>query len=279
MNRFSEPSLREFDRPIDRIILHKQASKRCVLLVEGPSDQRVLSNVIEDASWFPLASKSNVLEALDELVRRNVDGVLGIVDRDFDFQSKDCSSISRSRRLYYERRDLESMLVGMGTLSGIMANCGSAAKIDTLGGADRLVSKLIEAVMPIANLRSKNELNRWGLNFDKVAIDRFIDKRSLHFKVTSYCASLYRTSDESPSVGELEIIAQGPALDEYGPRGKDIIAAAGVALRSVAGSLEKSATSESLLTSILHAASGLNLSASQWVRELQTFIGEQSVRQ
>jgi len=69
-----------------QIRFSRQIWKGTILLLEGPTDAKVFENLVDDASCqIEIAfGKSNVLNALDLLEDEGFDGVVGIVDADFD---------------------------------------------------------------------------------------------------------------------------------------------------------------------------------------------------
>ncbi len=260
----SEPALREFDAPADRIRLHLQGASGRVLIVEGPTDAEVLGDLLNDIDIFPLGSRVSVLATASELMTSGVAAFLAVIDVDFlpAPTGADWDSV-----LYpYDGRDLESMLVDLGGLSRLIRYKGSSQKIETCGGADALVSRLQTSVEPVTRLRSHNAIGSLGWRFDAVKLVDKIDPRTLDLLIDSYCAALAGAS--GCTVGPLRAIA-GEATRNPGPaRGKDVVAAASVALRRLAGSLARAACDPDVLARDLLAASSLLLRDSQWFAEL-----------
>ncbi len=108
-----------------------------------------------------------------------------------------------------------------------------------------------------------------GLAFDKVDLASKIDLQSMELKFQAFCMALLAASESSLCLNDLLSAANETELDGLGHRGKDVLSAAGVALRRRVGSLQKAAVDEALLTSALHLSSGLPLSKSKWMRELK----------
>ena len=109
-------SLREFDRPADRIRQHRQVHTGPILIVEGPHDHLLLKEHLEGVSLFPVDGKVNVLTCLKQFKSWDIQGVFGITDRDFDGPDQIDIEIA-DRHLHYDGRDLEAMLIDLGVLA------------------------------------------------------------------------------------------------------------------------------------------------------------------
>lgn len=257
-------SLRGLDVIADRIRQHRQVSKAHIVLVEGPDDELVLQDHLEGVDIFPSDGKRNVMRAIDQLVGWGFRDVTGVVDRDFDGFDARLDDVV----FPYEGRDLESMLVGIGVLAKLLAHAGSRAKIEAAGGPDQLVARLISVAAPVAAIRAASHERGWGLAFDDVDLQGKVDLRTLELNLHAYCAALQSKSDTDASIVMLEEAGTAGSTDELGPRGKDTLAVAGVALRRVAGSLAAAAATEAILVPQLHSSAGLALSSSAWLEQL-----------
>ncbi|WP_163541998.1 DUF4435 domain-containing protein [Occultella kanbiaonis] len=256
-------SLRQLDQLADRIRLHRQLRPDPIVIVEGPTDKLVLKEHIVASQIFPASNKNCVLATLVTLSEWGDRGAIGIVDTDFDDPSK---LEDFADQLYpYNSRDLEAMLIELGTLAMVLEHQGSEQKLARFGGAEKLIQLLIDAVASVTALRYANARNNWGLAFDKVKLADKFDRNTLQLKVENYCAAISRASESDADTKSIYEAALSDAPDDLGPRGRDVLEAAGVALRKVAGSLKVESTSESVLTSQLHSSAGLALSRSDWL--------------
>lgn len=258
-------SLRSYDRLEDRIRQHRQVSDAPVVIVEGPNDAMVLRTHLEGFDVFPADGKNNALSCCRALMEWDFPRFVSIVDRDFDWREHEDLE---ARCFPYMLRDLELMLVSLGVLAAVLDYQGSAAKIQKAGGSSRLVDRLVELVEPVARLRAANAREGWGIAFDSVDLGSKIDQKSLTFKLESYCTSLASASDQRVSRSTLLSAALQPVGDDFGPRGKDVLVAAGVALRRVAGALQQQAVTESVMVGQLHSSCGLELRESDWLQEV-----------
>ncbi|KQR22475.1 hypothetical protein ASF79_09585 [Agreia sp. Leaf335] len=258
----SQETLRELDRVEDRIRQHLQVVKEPILLVEGPDDQQILELHLPNVSIFAADGKVNALRATDSLESWKMQ-FMTVIDRDFD------STEELSAHVYpYDRRDLESMLIGLGVLALVLQHQGSSEKLSNLGGPDALVERLEGLAVPAASLRHRNAQEEYGLIFDEVDLGSKVVLASLEFQTRSYCAALLSKSRVSIAIDRMLEIAAEDLPDLHGPRGKDVVALAGASLRRIAGSLPSAAATESVLTGQLHSSAGLALSKSDWLTKL-----------
>lgn len=250
---------------------HRQVFSGPIVLIEGPADKRVLEPHLAEAALFPADGRNNVLRAAEQLHEWGLSLYVGIIDADFgpEDQSSNHGSV-----ICYEKRDLEAMLIELGVLGSLLDHLGSTVKIAAAGGSDVVVSKFIDVAAAISALRSANAREGWGLNFDEVDLASKIDPSTLELKAIGYCMALRAASHASVTVNELKGVVLDPEFeDELGPRGKDVLAIAGVALRRSLGSLPAQAADHEMLTRDLHLGAGFALSRSGWLQSLRDMLG------
>lgn len=269
MNSMSEQtsSLRDLDRIEDRARQQREVDELPILLVEGPSDLLVLKAHLPNVHIFPTDGKTSALRAIRQLLQWGMANVIAVIDRDFDNPS-DTADIGDALHPY-EMRDLEGMLIEMGVLTSVIQYQGNREKIELFGGAESLVAKLVETARPLTALRSHNRKYNLALSFDELNIAHKTDLQTLEFEVLAFCSALMSVSDTEVKLAQLLSFAKTEVTDELGPRGKDVVSLAGVALRSVAGSLPLAATKEEVLNPQVLSSAGFALSASDWLRVLQ----------
>lgn len=134
-----ESSLRAYDRLADRIRLHRQVDERFVVVVEGPSDRRLVERLIpsSSATVFIGNSRDHVLEAADDLRRFDLDRVACVVDRDFDGRVA-ATQAAGLPVVSYDGADLEDMLAHSPAMERMIGELGSENKLNSYGGAERL---------------------------------------------------------------------------------------------------------------------------------------------
>lgn len=267
----SSNSLRELDRVEDRLRQHRQVVNAPIVIVEGPDDQLVLKKHIEPSIIFPADGKRNVLRAIRALSNWGESALTAIIDVDFD----DSTELAELADLVYpyEKRDLEGMLIALGVLASVLEHQGSSAKLKGCGGTDQLINRLVHEIAPVTAMRHANGRARLGLAFDRVKVGDKMQASTLKLGLTNYCAALLQASETEVDQATLDAaIAEYADDDALGPRGRDVVEVAGVALRRVAGSLQAAAATEEVLTRQVHSSSGLALSTSDWIDGLKRRI-------
>jgi hypothetical protein len=271
-------SIRDFDLLSDRIRLHYQADKRPVIIVEGPSDERMLRRALGGGvSLFSATGRSAAISESKALGKFEKINFRCVVDRDFDHE------ISRLQQEGfpvhpYENADLEAMLAVSRVAVDLLNELGSSEKIAARGGAEAVVARLREEVRPVTLLRRANVENGWGIIFDEVDLTSKIDKQTVTLKTQSYCAALDGTSDSSPGQKTLlqfasgEIAVASPRGSAPYFRGRDFLSFLSVALTSYCGTRRPQAVGWDSLESQLRLAGDGFLRASTWLEELSQLL-------
>lgn len=265
-----ESSLKEFDRLADRIRQHRQGDKSPILVVEGDGDRLTLADLLEGVDIFIAGNRPTALRESKQLAAWSFDRFACVVDRDFDLDLEDTGPLDE--RLHpYEEPDLEAMLIANGALASLLEHLGSTQKLTGRGGATAVVLQLCASMRAIASLRRENAVNGWGLAFDRVDLASKIDRRTLSLNVARYCQALSATTQHSVSTQQLIEVATR-ADRSLGVRGKDVVAAAGVALRQAVGSLPSAACTEDALSCTLRFGGARFLRECNWTSDLRAVI-------
>jgi Protein of unknown function (DUF4435) len=254
----SQKSIRELDSLPDRIKFHRQADRRGILVVEGPSDERFV-NRLASGRWaiFPAGTRNIVISTVKETVRLSVDRTAGLIDQDFD----DAAEIAREEGLpifWYDTADLEGFLILSEAFDNMISELASEQKLSVFGGVSAVRDRAISSALEIAALRAANCVNKWGLPFDSIDLSRKIDRDTLSLKRLSYCQSLTEPAYVDAHHGtldqiikeELEKIAFGTARKNHFS-GKDALAVVGIALKNKIGSCEGDVTKADHLARVL----------------------------
>lgn len=263
-------SLRELDRVEDRIRQHRQVDSRPVLIVEGPDDLLVLKHHVKVETIFPGDGKKNVLRAVAALREWSTPGVRAVVDADFD------EEVSDDQVMTYEARDLEGMLIELGVLDLVLEHRGSAEKLDAAGGVVAVRKDLVSKAMFIAKLRAANARDSWGLPFDHVDVASKTDRRTMALDAGRYCSALIAAGRALVDLDTLLSAGDADLSDHRGPRGRDVVSLAGVALRHHVGTLPKAACEESGLSAQLRSSAAFLLERSEWLAALRRMLKEAS---
>lgn len=265
------------DDLLDRIRLHRQGTDRPIVLVEGPADAHVLKPRLPGADLFIAQGRRNVIRNVAELRSLALERVFGIIDADFD--DDDYSRSLHGAIIPYERRDLESMLIGLGALKYTFEHYSSENKRKVYGSADSLIARLVEIAAPITALRYASRCNGWGIPFDKVAIEgKHVSLSPIKFQTLKYCQGLHsQLPFNDPSVRDLIGASSNDVPDSLGPRGKDVVAIAAVVLSKLRSKSGGPCAAD--LEHMLRVSAADFIERSKWLEELRSRIGLSSVPQ
>jgi hypothetical protein len=165
------------DRDAHQIRLRRSTFSGTFLLVEGSSDKVFYERFIDKIACqiVVMLCKERVIGVLDILDRSSFDGVVAIVDADFD-RLKD--SVDESINLLRtDTHDLETMLIDSPALDKTIAEYGSEEKIAKLKLDVR--TSLVEAGTFIGYLRWVSQCDGLNIKFSSLQFSRFIDEKTL----------------------------------------------------------------------------------------------------
>lgn len=260
-------SLQKYDRLADRIRLHRQADKRPIVVVEGPSDQRLIQDLEGDSvTTFVAGTRSAVLITAEGTVALGVKRVACLVDRDFDDEVATAEAAGLPV-LAWDGADLEDMLLDSPAGARVIEELSSDTKLQLAGGAVAILDRARSQLLPLARLRRANAQHSWYLTFDAVDLTKKIERSSLELQVTSLCSAL-ATRDCGAAATDIHEAARShpastcPRSARYLIRGKDICAFLAVALRSVLGDWSRGGVSPEAIAGGLRAAF-----RSDWMRQ------------
>ena len=149
------------------------------ILVEGSSDKVFYERFTDKTECTVITNsipgKQRVTEVLIILENSDFQGILAIVDADFD--RLNVSSHSSPNLIRTDTHDLETMLINSSALEKVIAEFGSEEKIVKLGRDVRTV--LLEAGLPIGYLLWISQLDELTLTFDGIKFSKFIDYQTL----------------------------------------------------------------------------------------------------
>lgn len=170
------------DRFANQIRLRRSLHKGTFLLVEGSSDKTFYERFVEKSecelvviSGKP-SSKQRVISVLKILEESNFQGVLAIVDVDFDRLTPPTDQKS-ANLLYTDSHDLETMLINSPAFDKVISEFGSQEKISEFNQDIRLV--ILESAVPIGYLRWISLGDRLNLTFEGITFSKFIDEKTL----------------------------------------------------------------------------------------------------
>lgn len=173
--------LLSIDREANAIRLQRSTFSGTFVLVEGSSDKTFYERFVDKAECRLVSvsgkpsSKLRVIAVLGILERSIFQGVLAIVDADFDRLST--SAHNSPNILRTDTHDLETMLINSFALDKVIAEFGSEEKITKFGRDVR--TALIEAGMLVGYLRWVSQCNCLNLTFEGITFSKFTDEQTL----------------------------------------------------------------------------------------------------
>jgi hypothetical protein len=271
-------AIRSADSPLDRIRQHRQAEKAPILLVEGSPDYRVARRVLsKPVAIFPLGPRAVVLETLTAVLDAGLGPAVALVDRDFD------PVVQQARTAHlpvvaYDGADLESALWHTPVLDRSLEELASEPKLAALGGVEAVRSMVDELVRPVQLLRRYNADLGLGLDFDAIDLRQRIASRDLAMSLLGLCDSLRRDRVDIRRSQLLDAATTGtpglcPTTGLELFRGKDRLAALGVALRRKVGSLGHQEAHVDNVARVFYASvSRSDVGKAEWLIEVERLI-------
>jgi hypothetical protein len=175
--------VREFlsvDRDANAIRLQRSIFSGTFLLLEGHSDKVFYERFIDKVACKLIiisgkpSSKFRVIAVLEILDKSSFQGILAIVDADFDRLE---TSSYNPNLLRTDSHDLETMLLNSFALDKVIAEFGSEEKIIKFGRDVKTV--LLEACISLGYLRWISQRDGFNLTFNGITFSKFIDEQSL----------------------------------------------------------------------------------------------------
>lgn len=167
------------EREATSILLRRDTFPGTFLLVEGSSDKVFYERFVDSTECTVIINsipgKQRVIEVLIILENSELQGILAIVDADFDYL--EVPLYSTLNLLRTDTHDLETMLLQSSALDKVIAEFGSEEKVAKFGRDIR--SALLKAGMPIGYLLWISQLDKLNLTFDGIVFSRFIDEQTL----------------------------------------------------------------------------------------------------
>ena len=168
-----------------------------ILIVEGSTDARVYGRLVSETKCrlIPATGKDKAISALELLENGGFDGVLTIVDA--DFQRLDDIEPNSSNLLMTDNHDLETMILHSDALDNVLSEFGSAREIAKLGKPIRDI--LLDCGLPIGYLRwlSSPTKDNLSLKFRDLSFDKFVDEKTLCVDVDNLIRELKTDSKDS----------------------------------------------------------------------------------
>ena len=227
------------------------------LIVEGRDDRLFMERFVSPTTCkIEVADgKQKVCDVIDILDKDDFDGVLGLIDADFDRIE---GIPDRSKNLVMpECHDLIVMLVSSPALDRTLTELGSRTKLETF--EENVLEALIERALPVGYLRLHSMREKLNLRFRGLIFSAWINHSSFVADTTKLIRTVKNHSqrpDLSSSV-LANIIEElhGAKYDPYEIcNGTDIIEILSIGLRRVLGNRSAREVESELLKAFLRLA-------------------------
>lgn len=202
----------------------------CFILVEGETDRRLFEGLFRKDKCRVMGEngKSNVIEILRQLKRYSVNGVIGIVDDDFD--SLNGISHDLENLFYTDTHDIETLIMCSPAFEKVINEFGDMNKIHIAERKKQMEIRdiILMLCLPIGYLRWISQKRLWKLNFRDLPIDEVIDEEKLLLKEDLLIKKVLEKSgkidvDEQEINRELESIKKGKHNPWLVCQGHDLI--------------------------------------------------------
>jgi Protein of unknown function (DUF4435) len=229
------------DALVAEVVLLRAASTKSVMLVEGGDDEKVFVHFIdEDKCEIVIChGHENATRALAKLERREIPGILCIIDADFSAFVR--GHVGGVNLLQTDDHDLEVMIFKSRAFEKVLGELGSQGKIKKL--KDQWVD-LREPIWKSAHhlgiFRLYSAQNGLNLKFEELSF-RFVDRRSLSVNINLMIETVFNHSRKPIGhVDKIKVFIQhwlGESHDHWQMCcGHDIAVVLGKGLQSLLGS-------------------------------------------
>ena len=244
-----------------------------VMIVEGPGDARFWElRRHRRCELIEGEGKTNVVESIVRLGRLNCQGVLGIVDDDYD--SLLGVKLEAENVLVTDAHDLECMLCRSSALDAVFAEFGSRRKIERFEESEGVDVRtgVLERTLHFGRLRWAAEMH--DLDIDKGAIraQRFVDLDTWSVGVGDLIRAVIRRGSKDDEVVVRRCISALPEADPWCvAHGHDMLVVLCAGLRRVLGDLRASVGVEGIARVLRAGMSKEELGRTRLVGEVRVW--------
>jgi len=178
-----------------KILMLRAAKRKAIMLLEGTHDARVMSNFVDERHCLLVVAwgKENALAALPLVREREPNGIICVLDRDFDFIRG--VAVEDANVIYADCHDLDLMMFKSPALEKVLRELASPEKMRRFSD---LRSFLLKAAEPIACLRLHSIEANDNLTFDDMSFD-FVKSENLSFEVRNMVHEVLNRSRRPPT--------------------------------------------------------------------------------
>lgn len=249
------------DDLVSEILLMRTLFLGVVLVVEGDNDCRFFQAFIKgDEACCCLVSngKENALGVADKIAEATLDGVLVVVDADFD---RLLGRAVPEHVVMTDYHDMEAMIIMSGAWRRFLIEVASDQKLRKLFGRDRFAAsrrELLRVASFLGVMRYLNDRDGLSLCFDSLKYRKIVDPHSLGHNPEAISDVLVsRSKGTSASRDGLRLSAKEvdveEAMGEY-CCAEDLVGIVAVALRARWGTRSAANAAPDFLACILRAS-------------------------
>lgn len=231
------------DRIVNTIRLQKMTFTGSFLLVEGDSDKKVYQNCVDESNCrFQIckgkpSSKKRVIKVLDILNKDNIEGIIGIVDADFDHLEN--TQYNHNNLFLTDDHDLEIMLIKSPAFDKLLKEFASENKLNNLGLDVKEV--LLNLSYELGYLRWISQCDSLNLSFNDLDYNKFLDTKKFMIDCDKLIQKVIdKSQNNSISTQDLLTKLNNKKCDTFDKDqiccGHDIIAILSFLLRKTIGS-------------------------------------------
>ncbi|MFN6529550.1 DUF4435 domain-containing protein [Nostoc sp. ChiSLP03a] len=238
--------MREFltvDRVANKIRQLRQTYSGAFLLVEGSSDKVFYERFVDkklchlEITAGKPSSKQCAIEILAILETSNFQGILAIVDADFDHLQN--TPVTIPNLLRTDTHDLETMLINSLAFDKVITLFGSEEKIIKFGRDLR--SALLESGMSVGYLVWVSQSDGLNLKFDGIEFSKFVDSQTLKINELKLITEVINKSQAYSLTNEdIQKRLTNKKSSSHDPwqvcRGHDLVEILSIGLRKAIGS-------------------------------------------
>lgn len=224
-----------------QIRLVRQVRRGTILLLEGHTDAKLLGRFTNpDTCEIEIGfGKANVIEAIDLLEDEGFQGIVGVVDADFDRLTNVTHSLDNL--CVTDVHDLDLMIFLSPSLDRYVAEHGNQERIkkDFLGDLSAIRSKIIDCCLPLSHCRLASSRRKLMLRFNGLKHDELVSQHTLTMDQIMLIKTVTDRSSSTCSPATLLTFMNREAAEQHDPHqlvnGHDTAAILGIALRKLIG--------------------------------------------
>lgn len=220
------------------VVMERMVHKGSFVLLEGKTDIKRFRPFLcqSECSMVSCNSVRKAVNALNILIKRDIKGVLLIIDADFSrVLGRD---LRKPHLLVSENHDLDLDWINTGSIGRYLHEVADEAKVSSLGGKSAIVEKIHATLRPVSAARLLNQRRTFQFRTSGIDVSKFYSHGNdiCSDYVDALLTAGYTDASKKDWI-ELEIRAEmcKPKDDWQMTNGHDFCAALGAMLRSEIG--------------------------------------------